>query len=263
MQAKRLARGHPPYRPARVPAERAPTREFTFLYPLIIPSLIICAVTSSFLHRIIAWQYIQGNPFCFVGRRPVVEVRQPNSPPVPVDGLYPEATCAPIELPLLSSLRSETSRPPAPASTKYAPMFQQEGYLEVTIPLFHAGRPSFQRTFLLAMNVTEQEELYEGISLVRTVPDPLDDCAYLVSLINTIPLDSHAETVIAHVQLLNPVTGEISDKVEVGAVSSPIPPPVHTRSRTRRNAQSTSASSASAVVPPAGNVLLYTFLCLH
>jgi hypothetical protein len=193
----------------------------------------------------------------------VAEVRQPHSPAVPIGGMNPEANCAPIELPILSSLRSETGRPPAPASVKYAPMFQQEGYLEVTIPLYHAGRPSFQRTFLLVMNVTEQEELYEGVSLVRTVPDPLDDCAYLVSLINTIPLDSHADTVIAHVQLLNPVTGEISDKVEVGVVSSPIPPPAHTRSRTRRNAQSASASSASAVVPPAGNLLLYTFLYLH
>jgi hypothetical protein len=28
MQAKRLARGRPPFKPARVPAERAPTRKF-------------------------------------------------------------------------------------------------------------------------------------------------------------------------------------------------------------------------------------------
>jgi hypothetical protein len=137
------------------------------------------------------------------------------------------------------------------------------------MPTDRSVDPPVDNTFVLTLNWSEQEDLIEGIPVVRTILNKAGAGVYVVTLTNMVP-NREDSSVEASVQRLDPITAELIHEVELGWVTLPHPEG-SSRGRTPpespvRRPKSKSAASASA--PPTGkdnffHCNLHTFVMIY
>jgi hypothetical protein len=164
---------------------------------------------------------------------------------------------------------SKASQPATTAVEKYLGLYGKRGILNIRMATDRTVEPPVDNTFVLTLNWAEQEDLYEGMPVVRTILNKAGAGVYLITLTNRVP-NREDSTIEAAVQKLDPVTGELRPEVDLGWVTLPHP---EGSARGRTPPESTvrrpsSKSSASVSAPPTGKdnfflCDLHTFIMIY